>query len=158
MEIVAWIVAIIFFLAGFFGTLIPILPGAPMIWAGMLLFGLITGFEKLDTVFYLLQAALALSVMGVDYLATALGSRYFGGSRAAIWGAVLGLIAGLFFIPIGLLIGPFLGAVLLELLFTRKTAQSIRSGIGAALGFWCGFAVKLTIEAGMIYWFITRVI
>lgn len=158
LEIVALVVAVLFFLAGFIGTLFPVLPGAPMIWAGMLLYGLIYSFDKLDLTFFVLQGMLALAVMGVDYLATALGSRYFGGSKAAIWGAVLGLLAGLLFLPIGLLIGPFMGAVLLELLFTRKTAQSIRSGLGAALGFWCGFAVKLSIEAGMIFWFIKRVI
>lgn len=158
MEIAAYIAASILFAAGIVGTFAPVLPGAPLIWAGMLVFGLMTGFEKLNWLFFLLQGVLAIAVMGVDYLATALGSRYFGASKAAVFGAVIGLIAGLFFLPLGLLIGPFAGAVLLELIFTRKPDTALRSGLGAVIGFWSGFVFKLIMEAGMITWFFIEVL
>ncbi|MGB4681607.1 MAG: DUF456 domain-containing protein, partial [Dethiobacteria bacterium] len=112
MVIAAFVIASLFFAVGIVGTFAPVLPGAPLIWLGMLIFGIMTGFEKLGWLFYLLQGLLAVAVLGVDYLATALGSRYFGASKAAALGALLGLVVGLFFFPIGLLVGPFAGAVL----------------------------------------------
>jgi len=95
--------------------------------------------------------------MAVDYIFTAMGSRYFGGSKAAFWGAAAGLLIGLFFFPIGLLIGPFLGAVLADLLFRQRTDLAVKSGIGASLGFLSALPIKLTLEAIMIAWFVARV-
>lgn len=158
MDIIALVVAILFFLAGLVGTLVPILPGAPVIWLGMLAYGLIAGFEKLGIYFLLGQALLALAVMAVDYFFSAMGSRYFGGSRAAIWGAVAGLAVGLFFFPLGLLVGPFIGAALADLLFRRRADQAVKSGIGASLGFFSALPIKLLLEAAMITWFVVRII
>ena len=157
LEVIALIVAIIFFMIGLLGTLLPVLPGPLMIWLAMLIYGFIAGFDKLGLYFMLAQAALALLVMGVDYLFTALGSRYFGGSKAAFWGAAGGLLIGIFFFPIGLIIGPFLGAALADLLFRRRTDQALRSGVGASLGFLSALPIKLLIEAVMIVWFIVRI-
>lgn len=157
LNIIALIIASLFFLIGLVGTLVPIMPGAPIIWLGMLIYGLIAGFENFGPVFFIVQALLALSVMGVDYLFTAMGSHYFGGSKAAIWGAAGGLLVGLFFFPIGLLIGPFIGATAADLLFRRKTAPAVRSGIGASLGFLSALPIKLAIETVMIIWFIFRI-
>ena len=157
IEIIAIIVASLFFLIALVGTLLPILPGAPLIILGMLVYGLIAGFGNLRFSFFLIQVLLALAVIGVDYLFTAMGSRYFGGSKAAPWGAAVGLLIGLFFFPIGLLIGPFLGAALADLLVKRRTDQAIKSGIGASLGFLSALPIKLIIETAMIAWFIVRI-
>jgi uncharacterized protein len=157
-QIIAIIVTAIFFLIGVTGTLLPVLPGAPVIWLGMLAYGLIAGFNNLGLFFFFGQALLALAVMGVDYLFTAMGSRYFGGSRAALWGAAAGLIVGLLFFPIGLLIGPFLGAALADFIFTRRTDRAIRSGVGASLGFWSALPMKLILEGIMITWFVLSII
>ncbi len=157
-EILGLILASIFFLAGLFGTLFPGMPGPPLIWMGMLIYGIITGFENLGFFFLAAQAVLVLVVMGVDYLFSALGSRVFGGSKAALWGAALGLMIGLFFFPYGLLLGPFLGAAAAELIARSKSNQAFRSGVGATLGFWGALPIKLTLEAVMIVWFITRII
>jgi len=158
IDIIALIVASLFFLVGLIGTLLPVMPGAPVIWGGMLVYGFIAGFENLGFYFLAAQALLALVVMGVDYLFTAMGSHYFGGSKAALWGAAAGLLAGLFFFPIGLLIGPFLGAALADLLFRRRTDLAVKSGIGASLGFLSALPIKLALEAVMITWFVLRVI
>ncbi len=158
IEIIALVVASLFFLVGLIGTLLPVMPGAPVIWAGMLVYGFIAGFENLGFYFLAAQALLALTVMGVDYLFAAMGSHYFGGSKAALWGAAGGLLIGLFFFPIGLLIGPFLGAALADLLFRRRTDLAVKSGIGASLGFLSALPIKLTLEAVMITWFVLRVI
>lgn len=159
MNILALVTAGVFFLVGLAGTLLPILPGAPLIWAGMLIYGLIAGFEKLSVFFFIGQGVLTAAVMGVDYLATALGSRYFGGSRAALAGAALGMLVGAIFFNIaGLLLGPFVGAFLAELVFGRRPEEALRSGIGATLGSLGGIPVKLFIELVMIAWFILVII
>jgi len=157
-QIIAVIVTALFFLVGVVGTLLPILPGAPVIWLGMLVYGLIAGFENLNSYFFIGQGLLALAVMGVDYLFTAMGSHYFGGSKAALWGAAAGLLVGLLFFPIGLLIGPFLGAAIADLIFRRSTDQAIKAGVGASLGFWSALPIKLILEAIMIIWFVVKII
>ncbi len=157
IDIIAVVVAFIFFLAGLFGTLFPGMPGPPLVWLGMLVYGFIAGFENLGAFFLVVQALLTIMVMGVDYLFSALGSKVFGGSRAALWGAALGLLIGLFFFPYGLLLGPFLGAAVAELLVRSKSDQAFRSGIGATLGFWGALPLKLFLEAVMIGWFVIRI-
>ncbi len=156
-QIIALVVTTLLFLVGLFGTLFPIIPGAPIIWLGMLVYGFIAGFENLGLVFFLVQGLLALTVMGVDYLFAAMGTRYFGGKKAALVGAAAGLMIGLLFFPIGLLIGPFLGAVIADLIFRRHTGQALKAGVGASLGFWSALPIKLAIETVMITWFIIRV-
>ncbi len=155
MDILAVVVAVACFLLGLAGTLLPVIPGAPLIWAGMLFYGLITDFQGLPIRFFAGQGLIVAAVMGIDYLATALGSRYSGGSKAAPVGAALGLVAGviLFNLP-GLLIGPFAGAFLAELFFGRHPEQAWRSGLGAVIGFLGGIPLKLFLELIMLAWFI----
>lgn len=157
MEIVALIIASLFFITGIVGSILPVLPGAPLIWVGMIIYGFMAGFEGLPWWFFAGQGLLALLIMGVDYLASALGSRYFGGTKAAFWGAMIGLLIGLFFFPIGLIVGPFTGAVIAELIFARKTDQALKAGLGAFVGFWGGLPIKLILEAAMIAWFFVTI-
>lgn len=156
-SIIALITAFLLFLIGLVGTLLPVMPGAPVIWLGMLIYGLITGFEAFGWVFLTIQAVIALTVVGVDYLFSAMGSHYFGGSRAALLGAAGGLLVGIFFFPIGLLIGPFIGAALADLIARKNSSQAIKSGLGASIGFWTALPLKLILEIIMITWFIFRI-
>ncbi len=157
-DTIAIIVVSVFFLASLVGTVLPIIPEAPLIVIGMVVYGLIAGFDELSLSFFIGQILLAFTVIGVDYLTTAIGSRYFGGSKAAMWGAALGLLVGLLFFPIGLLIGPFLGAAIADFIFRRDTDQAIRSGVGASLGFWSALPIKLVLKGIMIGWFFTRIL
>jgi len=156
-DTIAIIVVSIFFLASLVGTVLPIIPEAPLIVIGMVIYGFIAGFGELSLSFFIGQILLAIAVIGVDYLTTAIGSRYFGGSKAAMWGAALGLLVGLLFFPIGLLIGPFLGAAIADYIFRRRTDQAIRSGVGASLGFWSALPIKLVLKGVMIGWFFAKV-
>lgn len=157
-DVIAIIVVSVFFLASLVGTVLPIIPEAPMIVVGIVIYGLIAGFDELSLFFFIGQTILAFSVIGVDYLTTAIGSRYFGGTKAAMWGSAIGLLVGLLFFPIGLLIGPFLGAALADFIFRRRTDQAIRSGVGASLGFWSALPIKLILKGIMIGWFFTRIL
>lgn len=153
MNTVALVLAIILFLTGVAGIILPALPGIPLIWVGMLLYGLMTGFQTLSAKFLIIQGLLAVASLVLDYVTAALGSRYFGGSKASTWGAAIGLLAGFSFFPLGLFLGPFLGAFIAELIYTQEPVQSLRSGAGALLGFWGGLPLKLILAAAMIIWF-----
>jgi len=143
---------IILFIVGIIGTVLPLLPGVTLIWAGMLLYGILTGFQNLSVGFYILQGLAALLVMFIDYIATALGAKHFGGSKTAMWGAALGLLAGLLII-----FGPFLGAFIAELLKGIPPEKALRSSFGALLGLLGGIILKLCIEAVMLYAFFRNI-
>ena len=87
----------------------------------------------------------------VDNITTMMGARRFGSSKAAMWGTLPGIIIGAFFPPFGLIIGPFAGAFLAEILFARKNARaSAASGLGATLGYLAGVIAKLIIAGFML--------
>ncbi len=130
-----------------------------MIWLGMLLYGILTGFEAFGAGFLVLQGLATALVLVIDYIATALGTRRFGGSRAAMVGAAVGLFAGLLTAgPAGIIFGPFLGAFVVELLRGLPGGKALRSSFGALIGVVGGIFLKLFIEVFMIIWFFTRIL
>lgn len=158
MTALALFLAIVCFLAGIAGIILPVLPGPPLIWLGMLLYGLLTGFERITWVFLLLQAVLVALSFGIDYLANAWAVKRYGGSRMAVWGAGIGLLLGaLLFSPVGIILGPFAGAFLGELLAGRHPAQALRIGFGTLIGLASGSGVKLCLAGGMIIWFFVTI-
>lgn len=150
----ALILSIILFIAGVAGTVLPILPGAILIYGGMLLYGFMTKFTTLDANFFLLQALVLVLIFSIDFLASAIGTKRFNGSKQASWGAIIGTVLGLiFFGPLGIVIGPFLGAVLAEVLQGREIYQAIRVGFGTLVGILGGTVLKLCAEILMIIYF-----
>jgi len=137
---------------------LPALPSTPLIFAGMLVYGIMTGFETLDFTFFLLQGIVVLLTFVTDYFATAIGTKKFGGSKKASLGAIIGLILGAIVLgPLGVILGTFLGAVAAELLGGKKVEQAIKTGIGALIGFLGSKIIKLTISVVMIIWFFVRI-
>lgn len=158
MEVSALVVASLFFLAGIAGTILPMLPGTPLILVGMFVYGYLTGFATLDAYFFVGQGVATALTFAVDYVATALGTRRYGGGKRAAFGAALGMLLGaLVFGPIGLIIGAFVGAAATELLSGKQIDQARRAGIGALVGFVGAVVVKLIIVVVMIAWFFLRV-
>ncbi|MHB8156054.1 MAG: DUF456 domain-containing protein [Desulfocucumaceae bacterium] len=158
MNILGFLVAILFFAAGLVGTLLPALPGAPLIWLGMLLYGLFAGFTDLSAGFFIGQGLAVALIFFIDYSATAWGVKKYGGSSAAVWGSIIGLVLGIIFLgPLGFIFGPFIGAVAGELVAQKPLARAVRAGVGTILGMIGGMAFKLAIEAGMIIWFFTAI-
>lgn len=157
MATIGLVLAVIFFLAGLAGTILPVLPGAPLVLIGMVVYGLFSGFENLTIYFFLGQTAAVCLTFVVDYLANAWGVARYGGSKAAVWGGALGLLAGAFFGPVGIILGPFLGAFFGELLASRRSAHAVHVGIGSLLGFLGGTLIKIAIETAMIIWFFLTV-
>ncbi|MFZ5649178.1 MAG: DUF456 domain-containing protein [Bacillota bacterium] len=158
MAILGLILAFLFFAAGLAGTILPALPGAPLIWLGMLIYGLFTGFKSLSLWFFIGQALAVGLVFFIDYAANAWGVRRYGGSRAAVAGSILGVLLGILVMgPLGIIFGPFIGAVAGELVVKKPFAYAVRTGVGSIIGMIGGMAFKLVVEAGMIIWFIAAI-
>lgn len=143
-------IAAILVLIGIAGTILPALPGLPLVFAGMLLGAWAGGFEYVGIPVLVVLALLTLVSLLVDFWATALGARRVGASRPAAAGAVIGTFVGIFFGFIGLFAGPFIGALAGELLHSRKVGHATRVGLGTWLGIVFGTVLKLALAFTMV--------
>jgi len=154
LENTALILSIILFAVGILGTVVPVLPGAILIYVGMVSYGFMTDFSTLDVNFFLIQALVLLLIFAVDFIASVVGTQRFGGSKQAIWGAAIGTVLGIiFFGPLGIVTGPFLGAVAAELLRGESLNLAVRVGFGTIVGFLGGTFLKICAEIIMITYF-----
>ncbi len=154
MHVFAMILAVLFFIAGLAGSFLPVIPGAILIWVGMLVYGILTKFATLGTAFFIGQALAAALVYSVDYLAGAYGAKRFGGSQYAFYGSIIGTVVGLIFLgPAGIIFGPFAGAIIGELLNQKPLDEAFRISVGTMLGLLSGTIIKLVIQIIMIIWF-----
>ncbi len=150
--------AVLMFL-GLLGSILPALPGTPLILLGALVYAWYTGFTVISWMTLLALLALTLLSYLLEIFASALGVKKLGGSPWGMAGALLGAIIGLVFGGLlGLIVGPFVGAFLLELAKRKDPAASLRSGVGTLLGFLAGTIGKLIIAAIMIGIFIVKLI
>jgi uncharacterized protein YqgC (DUF456 family) len=149
-DVLLWALAALLVAAGIAGLLLPGLPGAPLVFLGLLVAAWAEDFAYVGWGWLTLLAALAALTYLVDFAATALGAKKFGASPRAVVGAVLGGIVGLFFGPLGLVLGPFAGAVVAELSLRRDLQAAQRSGLGATLGFLLGSVAKLALAFAML--------
>ena len=147
---ILWIIGAICTAAGLAGLLLPIMPGAPLLFLGLLLGAWAEEFRYIGVGTLLVLAGMAALTYVVEFTASMLGVKKYGGSRRAMAGAVLGGIAGLFLGIPGILFGPFVGAVIGELSLQRSLDQAGRAGFGTVVGLAVGLAGKLAIGIAMI--------
>jgi uncharacterized protein YqgC (DUF456 family) len=127
-----------------------VLPGAPLVFAGLLVAAWAEDFAYVGAGTLTLLAVLALLTYPLDLAATALGAKRFGASKRAVVGAALGALVGLFFGLPGILLGPFIGAVIGELTAQRGLGEAGRAGLGATIGLVLGAVGKLVIALSML--------
>lgn len=101
MDVLYWVLIGCAFIIAFVGLVYPIIPSVVFMVLGFILYGLFFSFEKLTLTFWLIQAMFTAVLFAADYVSNLIGVKRFGGSRAAIWGSTIGLLAGPFVIPIG---------------------------------------------------------
>lgn len=149
-ALVLWIAAVGLVVVGIAGTVLPGLPGAVLVLAGLALAAWIDGFARVGLGTLAVLAALTAATYALDVVATAAGARRFGTSWWGVLGAVVGTLAGLAFGLPGLLVGPFLGAFAAELIARRDVGQAGRAGVGAWLGLLLGTAARLGLVLAMV--------
>ena len=150
MTIALWVIAVILIGVGVAGIVLPALPGTLLIFAGILLASWAEGFSRVG-----MWPLIAIGVIGaltyfVDLIAAALGAKKLGASRRAMIGAGLGTLGGLFLGLPGIIIGPFVGAVIGELTVERDIRKAGKAGVAAWIGFAIGTAVKVSMAFLMI--------
>ena len=149
------ILAIILGILGIIGSIAPGLPGPPLSWIGLLLLYFAGSY---GTVGLLVWLGITTLVTVLDYLVPSWLTRTTGGHKEASWGAIIGLFAGIFFTPVGMLGGSLLGAFIGELIFARNDAAgSVKAAIGAFLGFILSTGMKL-IASGIMLFYIIRAV
>lgn len=156
-DILLVVIAFLCFLIGFAGLIIPILPGIPVMWAGVMIVILFTGFDIVSQTAFISITVIMLVSLVVDYLASYLGTKQYGAGKWGITGSIIGLMAGLITAGLpGLIIGSFLGAMIGELAAGKTSNQALKSGVGALVGFLSGTIVKIILGLTVIIIFIMQ--
>ena len=150
ITILLWILAVALVLAGFAGLVLPALPGAPLLFAGLLVAAWADDFVYVGAKTLIALGIMAALSYALEFAASALGARRFGASPRAITGAAIGTVVGLFFGLPGILLGPFLGAVAGELTVRRDIQAAAGAGVGAFLGLLLATAGKLALGFAML--------
>ncbi len=150
VSLLLWVLAVALVVTGIAGLVLPAMPGAPLLFAGLVVAAWAEDFAFVGWGTLAVLAVLALLTYVVDFAATAFGAKRFGASKRAVLGAVIGSIIGLFFGLPGVVIGPFAGAVIGELSVRRDLEAATRAGIGATIGLALGAAAKLALAFSML--------
>jgi uncharacterized protein len=153
LDYILLTLGILSIIIGLLGCVLPVIPGPPVSFIGLLLLQF-TRWGDFTLSFLFIMGALALVVTILDYIVPVWGTKKWGGSKAGVWGASIGLILGLFFFPpIGIIIGPLIGAIIAESLKGSSSQQSFRAGLGALFGFFLGIGLKLIASGIMTFYF-----
>lgn len=157
MDIFLIIVAGILIVVGFLGCILPVIPGVPLSYIGILLLHF-TSKVQFSTQFLIIWAVIVIAVQVLDYFIPIWGTKHFGGTKWGTIGSAIGVVVGLFFGPWGIILGPFAGAVVGELLYGRKTGEALKAGFGSFVGFLTGTIAKLIVSGFLIYYYVEALI
>ena len=149
MDTLLSVLAVLFGVVGCVGCIIPVLPGVVLVYAGYLCL-YFCSYAEISITWLVVFGVLTLLVSVLDYILPSYMTKKFGGSKAGERGAMAGVIAGMFFGPVGIIVAPFVGAVLAELINDNRDRQrALRSGLGSFLSFFIGTGAKLAISMWM---------
>lgn len=155
MEIIWIILGAAFIIAGLAGAFLPVVPGLPFSYVGLLILQLL--YAPFSVTFMLIWLAIVVVVSFVlDNVIPAWATKKFGGSPYGVTGSVVGLVAGLFFPPIGFVIGPLLGAFAGEIISGQKSGRALKSALGAFTGFMAATGLKVIAASIMAFYFFTN--
>jgi len=133
---------------------LPILPGPPLAFVGLWIQQAKTQ-PPFETPFLWLWAGITIVISALDYWMPVYSTKKFGGSNYGLWGCTLGLIAGLWMGPIGIVLGPFVGAFIGEILANQNSERAFKAALGSFVGFLFSTLMKLIACAIMIWYWVT---
>jgi uncharacterized protein len=149
-TILLWILAVSLIITGLVGIVLPLLPGAPLLFLGLVAAAWAEDFAYVGFGTLGILAALTALIYVVDFLAGILGAKHFGASPRAMIGAGIGAVVGIFMGFVGIIIGPFLGAVIGELSVRRELTAAGMAGLGTTIGLLLGVAAKIALGLTMV--------
>ena len=149
------IVAVLLVVVGIAGTVLPMLPGVPLVFAGLLLAAWHGGFDQVSILTMVMIGIIASMAWAVDFFASVVTAKKAGASKYALWGAAIGAVVGIAGGIVGLIIGPAIGAIIGELITHKNTSKEATSkatavGIAAGLGFVLALAIKIVLVLTML--------
>jgi len=150
LEVLWLVLAVVLVCVGVAGSVLPALPGVPLVFAGLLLAAWAGDFQKVTWLPLVVLGLLTVISFVIDFAATALGAKRVGATRLAIVGAALGTLGGLFLGLPGLILGPFVGAIIGELLSHGQMQQATRAGLATWVGLIFGTLAKLALVFTML--------
>lgn len=133
LDIILIILGVLCLMTGLMGCVLPFLPGPPVAYLG-LIFLHFTDKVQYSTTQLIVWLLIVVVIQILDYFTPMLGSKYSGGSKWGNWGCIIGTLVGLLFLPWGVIFGPFLGAVIGELIGNKEFSQALKSGVGLYVG------------------------
>ncbi|MBX2945834.1 MAG: DUF456 domain-containing protein [Cyclobacteriaceae bacterium] len=153
MDLLWTVVACGFMIAGIVGSVVPLLPGPPLSFVGLLILQL-REQSAFTLKFLLIWLVIVIIIAILDYVVPIYGTKKFGGSKYGMWGCAIGLIAGLWFGPLGIITGPFIGAFVGEMIATEQSDKALKAAIGSFIGFVFSTLIKLIACFVMGWYFI----
>lgn len=158
MDYILVVFGFFLIVAGIIGSFLPVVPGPPTGWLGLLLLHL-TDVIPTDWNFLSITLGIALLVFVLDYIIPALSTKRFGGTKYGIWGSTIGLIVGLLFTPVGMILGLFLGAFIGEMINDNKDLKkAFKASLGSVLGFFFSSGIKFIVGCVFLFYFIKHFI
>lgn len=145
MDILFFVIAFLLIVLGIIGCIVPMLPGIPLSYAGIVLLH-ITDKVQFSNSQLIVWLILVIVLQVIDYITPMLGSKFSGGTAYANRGCIAGTIVGLFFMPWGIILGPFIGAVIGEMLGGRDLDHALKAGFGSLIGFVLGTLAKVIVS------------
>jgi len=159
MDYILLALAVILIIVGLLGCVLPIIPGPPLSFLGILTLHFTKfGEGEYTTNFLIILALVAIAVTVLDFVVPVWGTKKFGGTKAGMWGATIGLIIGMIFLgPLGLIFGPLVGAIIGESIKGANNKDAFKAGLGAFFGFLMGVGLKLAASVYITWHFIKGV-
>ena len=156
MEWLLIIAGIVLTVIGIAGSVLPLIPGPPIAYAGLLLQQLRTD-APYSTGFLIFWAAVVVVSLVLDYFIPIWGTKKFGGTKYGVWGCTLGFIAAFWLGPWGIILGPFAGAFIGEMIAQQNSNIALKAALGSFVGFLAGSFLKLIICFFMLYYIVTSI-
>jgi uncharacterized protein YqgC (DUF456 family) len=157
LEVVLIAIGLILALAGMVGCILPVIPGPLLSFSALLLLSWTKNWQIFSPSFLVIMGGLTVILMVFDYFAPALGAKKFGASKFGLWGSVMGMIIGIFFVPPwGLMLGAFVGALVGELAAGKSGRKALRAGWGILIGNVFAAGIKLAFAAVILFYYVRQ--
>ena len=159
MDVAIVVIGLIFALAGIIGCILPIIPGPILSFLALILLSWTKNWQVFSLTFLIVMGSLTALLMVLDYIAPALGAKKYGASKSGLWGSVIGMIIGIFFIPPwGIIVGAFVGALTGELLAGKSGKKALRAGWGFLIGIVLVIGLKLAFTTVALFYYVKEML